>query len=162
MMRMGCARRLPLLAGLLLLQTGAYAANCNISVPTPYAFGAYDTINNRDIAVDYSVTCTKTSAGASETVNVVVTFSVGSGTYAARTMSSGVDTLIYNIYKDAARTQIRGDGTSGTVTGTATLTMTGTTPSTATGTIYGRVFGGQDVPAGNYATTTPITVTLTF
>jgi spore coat protein U-like protein len=142
---------------------GAYAANCSLSVPSPYAFGAYDTINNLDIAIDYSVTCTKTSGGGSESVNVVVTFSPGSGSFAVRTMSNGVSTLNYNLYKDAARTQIRGDGTAGTVIGTASFTLTNARPTqSGSGTIYGRIFGGQNVTAGSYSTTLPITVTMTF
>ena len=141
---------------------GADAANCNLAVPNPFAFGAYDTISNLDIAVDFTVSCTKTAAGT-ENVNVVVTFSSGSGTFATRTMSNGVSTLNYNLYKDAARTQVRGDGSGTTVTGTANFTLTNAQPSaSAAGTIYGRVFGGQDVSAGNYSTTTPITVTMTF
>lgn len=147
---------------LALFSSAVKAANCSLAVPSPYAFGAYDTINNLDIAIDYTVTCTKTASG-SEPVNVTVTFSSGSGTYATRTMSNGVSTLNYNLFKDAARTQIRGDGTSGTVTGAASFTLTNSQPTqSASGTIYGRIFGGQDVTAGNYSTTGPITVTMTY
>jgi spore coat protein U-like protein len=140
----------------------ALAADCNLSVPSPYNFGSYDTINNLDIAIDYTVSCSRT-VGTIETVNVVVAFSPGSGTYAARTMSNGTNTLNYNLYKDAARTQVRGDGTGGTVTGTATFVLTNSQPTqSAAGTIFGRIFGGQNVSAGTYVTTTPITVTMTF
>ena len=147
---------------LLIFAGSAHAANCNIAVPNPFAFGAYDTINDLDIAVDFTVSCTKTASGT-ENVNVVVTFSPGSGTFVTRTMSNGVSTLNYNLYKDAARTQVRGDGSGATVTGTASFTLTNAQPSgSASGTIYGRAFGGQNVTAGNYSTTTSITVTMTF
>jgi spore coat protein U-like protein len=147
---------------LLIFAASADAANCNLAVPNPFAFGAYNTINNLDIAVDFTVSCSKTTSGT-ENVNVVVSFSSGSGTFVTRTMSNGISTLNYNLYKDPARTQVRGDGSGATATGTASFTLTNAQPSgSASGTIYGRVFGGQDVTAGNYSTTAPITVTMTF
>ena len=144
------------------IAAGAQAADCTVNVPSPYHFGSYDTLNDLDIAIDYTVTCSRTTQGV-EVVNVVVTFSPGSGTYAQRTMSNGSSTLTYNLYKDAARTQIRGDGTAGTVTGTARFVLNAPqSTQSASGTIYGRIFGGQNVTPGTYSTTIPITVTMTF
>lgn len=62
-----------------------------------------------------SLQCTWVGPGGAQQVKYVVTLSTGiSGTYAARTMVSGPNTLTYNMYVDTARTQIWGDGSPGT------------------------------------------------
>jgi len=76
-------------------------------------------------------------------------------------MKSGTNTLSYNLYFDAAFTQIRGDGTGGSQVGGGTLTLTPSsrTQSVPASTIYGRIPAGQDVAAGNYSDTIIVTVT---
>jgi spore coat protein U-like protein len=65
------------------------------------------------------VRCTSTTPG-STTINLVANYSTGSsGTYALRTLRSGANVLNYNLYFDAAYTQVRGDGTNGTQPGRA-------------------------------------------
>jgi spore coat protein U-like protein len=138
------------------------AVSCSVSATGP-VFGVYDplgavaTVSNGSV----TATCTLTS-GNSASVSIVSSYSTGSsGTYSARTLRAGVNQLFYNLYFDAAFTQIRGDGTGGSQTGGASfsLTRTNSTQST-TSTIYGRVPALQDVAPGSYSDV--ITVTITY
>jgi len=138
------------------------AVTCTVSATT-VAFGVYNPLNAAPTVSTSSVTasCTLVSGG-NTTVNIVSSYSTGSsGTYAARTMMSGANQLSYNLYFDAAYTQIRGNGTGGSQTGGATFNLTnGSRTQSTTSTIYGRAPAGQDVAAGSYSDT--ITVTLTY
>jgi spore coat protein U-like protein len=126
-------------------------ANCTVSTNS-LSFGNVNTISgaNFDQSGGINVLCTngtpwEASAG------------LGAGTgasFASRVMTSGVNTLSYNLYTDAARSTVWGDGT-GT---TAELAGTGS-GSLQTVTVYGRVGSGQSsVPAGVYADTVSVTV----
>jgi spore coat protein U-like protein len=131
-----------------LVATGASAA-CTINASNTVAFGAYD-INSataNDSAGTITYTCTSFA---------LVTLGTGaSGTFTARTMiAGGPDLLSYNLYRDAARTQVFGDwsgGTSGTFVGAGT---------NATISVYGRVPALQNVAPGAY--TDSVVVTFTF
>ena len=83
--------------------------------------------------------------------DVVVSLSKGaSSTFSPRTMMMGSEVLSYNLYRDAARTSIWGDGTAGT----STYTNANPPNNTAINiTVYGRVPAGQDVSAGAYSDT---------
>jgi spore coat protein U-like protein len=76
-------------------------------------------------------------------------------------MTNGASLLNYNLYTDATRTAVWGDGTGGTavVSIKYSLPPAGTT-QTDTHTVYGRAFAGQVVSVGSYLDT--ITVTLVF
>lgn len=138
------------------------AVTCTISATGP-AFGIYNPLQATPTYANGSVTasCTKISGMSAETVNLVSSYSTGSsGTYAMRTMLSGVNTLNYNLYFDAGYTQIRGNGTGGSQTGGASFTLTRTNPTASTtSVIYGRVPASQDVAPGSYADTIMVTVT---
>ncbi|KJV80903.1 spore Coat Protein U domain protein [Rickettsia hoogstraalii str. RCCE3] len=96
----------------------ALLATCNPSVPT-VNFGTFNAGAVRTTSVTASVTC---SALLSLLVSYTVTFSTGSANiYNPRNMVNGVGKLNYNLYKDAAFTQILGNGTSSTVTFTDKL-----------------------------------------
>ena len=60
-------------------------------------------------------------------------------------MLQGGSTLEYNVYLDAARTQIFGDGTG------ATAVFNAANARWQVVTFYGRIFPGQTVPAGTYS-----------
>jgi len=71
-----------------------------------------------------------------------------------------VNRLNYNLYFDAAFTQIRGDGTGGSQTGGATLTVSSSSrTASATSTIYGRMPAAQNAVPGSYADTIVVTIT---
>jgi len=137
------------------------AVSCTAS-STGTDFGIYNPLSATPTYAngDVEVTCTLLSGGAT-TVTLVSSYSTGSsGTYAMRTMLSGANKLNYNLFFDAAYTQVRGNGTGGSQTGGATLNLTAANRTqTASGTIYGRIPAGQDVAAGSYADTIVVTIT---
>jgi len=138
------------------------AGTCTVSATGP-AFGVYNPLNVTALTVNGSVTATCTwTGGGTTTFNLVSSYSTGnSGSFATRYMLSGANRLNYNLYYDAAFTQIRGDGSGGSQTGGATLTVSNAAPmATASGVIYGRVPASQNPVPGNYTDT--ITVTITY
>jgi spore coat protein U-like protein len=74
-----------------------------------------------------------------------------------RRMSGAMDTLRYNLYLDASRTRIWGDGTSGTEVYAAKAQPDN---KVVVVTVFGRVFASQDVSAAIYLDT--LIVTLDF
>ena len=127
-------------------------ANCVVS-SSPISFGAVNPISglNYDASGGITVTCTNGTAWSAAA-------GIGSGSgasYAARRMTAGANTLNYNIYTDAARTTVWGDGSGAT----ATIANAGTGVGQNV-TVYGRVPSGQvTVPPGAYTDTVAVTVT---
>lgn len=154
-----CVRML-LLLGFLPLQAGA--ASCTITSPT-LNFGSYDPLaaTSHDSTAVVNVSCTRTVT-PSERVNYTLTSSIGGGpAYATRRMLNGAEILNYNIYRNAARTQIWGDGTGGSFAITGSFTLNNATPTrNRNHTIYGRIPPLQDAAAGSYSDA--LVVTLTF
>jgi spore coat protein U-like protein len=112
------------------------------------SFGNYDwtVAAPTDTAGSMTYTCTSTA---------LVFLSTGSsGNYTQRTMLSGTNSLGYNLYTDAARTQVWGDLFNG---GTIQVAPAGV-PATLS--VYGRIPAGQNVATGSY--TDSITVTFFF
>ena len=90
--------------------------------------------------------------------NITITLSRGGGTsYATRRMVNGSEKLFYNLYRDAARTAIWGDGTGGTQAYTIANPQNN---QDVTVPMFGRAPAGQNVSVGSYIDT--ITVTLIF
>jgi spore coat protein U-like protein len=133
------------------------SANCTIET-TPLAFGAYDPIVTHAAAAlegtgTVTTTCTNGSA---------VTVTLGQGANAdtgstdaaplRRMNDSGTNYLSYLLFSDAGRITIFGntDETGKDETGTGGEVNT---------TVYGRVPGGQNMPAGTYSDTVVATVT---
>jgi spore coat protein U-like protein len=148
-----CLALLPGLAGA--------AVTCTVSATGP-AFGTYNPLSASPLLANGQVTASCTLTGNSATTaSLASSYSIGSGTsYAARSMVSGTSRLGYNLYYDAAYSQIRGDGTGGSQTGGATFNLTRTNPTQSTSSvIYGRIPASQDVAPGSYLDTIVITVT---
>jgi spore coat protein U-like protein len=139
--------------GQVLLWCGrAEAGHCTIST-TSVSFGSYDVFAGTptDTTGTVSFICTGNA-------DVTITLSKGaSSTFNPRTLSGGTDTLNYNLYKDAARTTIWGDGTGSTSTYTQTNVPNNTDQNV---TIYARLPAAQDASAGTY--TDSVTVTIDF
>jgi spore coat protein U-like protein len=131
----------------LLAAVPAGAASCTMGIIN-VVFGTYNTLSasSLDGAGSVSVTCDVTSS-------FQVALSKGQGSFAARQLQSGVNVLYYNLYTDTLRSLIWGDGTAGT-------TLVSGSGTAATYTVYGRIPGGQNLPAGSYGDS--ITVTLNF
>jgi spore coat protein U-like protein len=146
--RFGSLASAALLAGAWLLAAApASAVTCNLNVVT-VVFGAYDPLANQSVDSAGSVT-----VSCSGFASYSVALSPGYGTMLARRMQSGSNGMYYNLYTDLQRSSIWGDGTGGT----ALVNGSGTNGSY---TIYGRIPGGQNIPAGTYSDA--IAVTLTF
>lgn len=145
----------------LLPALAAAAVSCTVSATGPL-FGIYNPLSATPTYANGQVqaTCTLLSGGAT-TVNLVSSYSTGhSGSYALRSMAAGTNILHYNLFFDAAYTQIRGDGTGGSQTGGASFSLTPGNPTqSTTSTIYGRIPASQDVAAGAYTDTIIVTVT---
>jgi spore coat protein U-like protein len=128
-----------------LVAAPAAAASCNLS-PQGVAFGGYDTLSAspHDGVGNIAVTC---DAAASFTISI----SAGSGTYPQRLMAGGAGALPYNLYTDATRTLVWGDGSGST--GTVSVTT-----SSSDIPVYGRIRAGENVAAGSYADSLVVTV----
>jgi spore coat protein U-like protein len=140
------------------------AADCTVTAGG-VAFGAYDLLASTpdDSTGTVTVTCTSTGGG-NTTVNYSAALSTGvSGAYSQRYMKSGTPRLNYNLYRDAARTIVWGNGSGGSSLITGTLTVgpgVGNGTRSATYTVYGRAPALQDVAPGAYSDS--IVITLTF
>jgi spore coat protein U-like protein len=165
--RRSCALRLAFLLGTLGVAPWAHAQqveDCTVS-STPVAFGIYDPLGTTplDGSGQVTVDCRRTNS-----VAFVTSLSRGAaGSYAPRAMNSGGNSLQYNLYTNAARTIVFGDGTGGTST---VLCFTGVTLNGCIGSnpsgqgrravlpFYGRISAGQDAATGNYLDTVQVTI----
>lgn len=125
--------------------TPAAAVNCSVDAQA-VAFGSYDPLGPAatDGVGNVHVVC---DAGTSFTVAL----DGGFGTIDDRTMTSGADALHYNLYSNASRTAVWGDGN-----GASDVSASGTTVDLP---VYGRIPGLQNVPVGTYLDTIAVTVT---
>lgn len=123
----------------------AFAVNCGVST-AGVAFGAYDPFSAvaLDSAGDIAISC-------DSSVSYTVSLSSGSGSYAGRHLAGAGDVLVYNLYTNASRSTVWGDGGSGS----AVVSGTG---SSAHQTVYGRIRAGQNPHFGSYADNVTITV----
>jgi spore coat protein U-like protein len=139
------------------------AADCNVTAGG-VAFGAYDPLATTpdDSTGTVTVTCVNTGP-ANTRVDFSVALSTGvSGAYSQRYMKSGTPRLNYNLYRDAARTIVWGNGSSGTSSIAGTLTVgpgAGNGTKSATYTVYGRAPALQDATPGAYSDSIVITLT---
>jgi spore coat protein U-like protein len=129
------------------------ATRCQFKSVVPVIFGAYDvfsTAPNDNGVGSITIDC----GGAGNTVFVVRLDAGGSHNYTARAMTHGGDSLNYNLYTDAARSNIwsdnHGSGQTATFTKNKPYTMN----------IFGRIPPGQDVAVGTY--TENIVATVNF
>jgi len=158
------------LATLLLACAGLWSApalgsiTCSVSA-NGVTFGVYNPLSGGNLDRNGSITfkCTSNTILSSGTVTFDVTLSRGSsGSFTTRAMNSGSDTLEYNLYVGSLRNTIWDDGKGSTGSRSGTFQF----PSIlsigivreASFTIYGRVFGGQFVPAGGYSDAITVTV----
>jgi len=157
---MTALRRLLTIAGLLLCALPKHvSAACSVTTLT-LAFGNFSPLSFRphDSVGNIAVTCTGTPGAA---VRYSLVLNPGSGgTFAQRRMRLGSGaTLNYNIYADAARSIVWGDGNSGSLVVADAYSLAGLSV-TRNYPVYGRIFGNQNAPVGVY--TDSILVTLHF
>ena len=137
-----------------LLQPESARAACSLG-GAAVAFGAYDSLSLQPFDTIGSLVfqCNRKDH------NVMITLSRGSGTsYASRRMVNGSQQLFYNLYRDAGRTIIWGDGSGGT----QAFFISNPQPNNQdiSVPIFGRIPPAQNVGVGSYSDT--ITVTLNF
>lgn len=131
------------------------ACLCSISL-TSIVFGSYNpqALSPTDSVGTLSVSCSSPDPADS---TMSIAFSPGvSGNSNARTMQSGVHLLYYNLYTDATRTSVWGDGSGGGETVAANF------PATSGGLvrmhIYGRIPAQQNAWVGVYHDSVTVTV----
>ncbi len=134
----------------LLSSVAAIAATCSIGT-TPVSFGAYDVFSTIPVDITGSITF---NCDAAASVSVVLSKG-GSSTYNPRRMLSGIEQLNYNLYLDAAKSTIWGDGT-----GSTSIYSNPSTPvnQNVTVTIYGSVPARQNAKVGSYSDTVTVTI----
>ena len=127
----------------------AEAGNCRwVTNPTNVVFGTYSVFGSGSLAATstYTARCTPHTNG-------VVSFTSGanSATYFPRYMANGGNLIGYNLYQNAARTIVLGDGTAGTTS----VDLVNGTPQQKefTETIYAATPLGTNVPPGTYVDT---------
>lgn len=137
------------------LEVGAtIVVACNVSGNTLNFGSAIDPLQTSgaiDASTSLSVTCTRTtpySVALSAGTNAG-----GPNNFGARAMKSGSHTLAYQLYLDAARSQIWGNGTNSSV---YTGTGTGNTQQL---TLYGRLPSVAQAVPGDYTDTVTVTIT---
>lgn len=141
----------------------ARALDCAFST-SGVAFGVYDgtLATPTDSTGSVTLRCTHTGGGAVKTGYTIALSAGSSGAFAERLLRSGISVLPYNLFADASRTQVWGDGTRGTalVAGSLLVNPGKFSVNEAVHTIYGRIPAQQSADSGVYAD--QILVTLTF
>ena len=141
--------RATLVIGCWLLVSPAAEAQCTISA-TGVNFGPYDVFE--PTPTDSNGTIQYQCHGSVREVRV--SLGPGSGTFAARTLRRGAETLGYNLFRDAARTEVWGDGSAGT----GFYFVRNAAPQLQTLTVYGRIEAQQDVTVGVYTDTVVVSI----
>lgn len=134
----------------------AYAASITSCTVTAVgvAFGTYTPM--QATALDMNGTINIVCTGVTGRNTVTIDLSTGaSNNYLNRTLTAGAATLGYNLYFDAAYTQVWGNGTGGSVVGTASIRRVAPTASLP---VYGAIAASQDPAPGSYADTILVSV----
>ena len=128
----------------------ANAERCRVQVLQDVSFGTYDPLQsgNLDAAGLLRMRCSPSGVNASVKIGTGL-----SGGYQPRYMQSGPNQLGYNLYLDAARTVVWGDGTSGT-----DYLFLGNLRRWVSVPIYGRSPLGQNASPGSYSDTVIVTI----
>lgn len=149
------ALRHGLLAAALLLalgvSNGEAAGSCTVSVSS-IAFGSYDVFV--PVPTDSTGTIVLTCNGGAR--DVAIALGRGqTGTFSGRKLTKAGDALSYNVFLDAARTTIWGDGSGATA-----MWIEANPPNNkdVSRTMFGRVPATQEVSAGSYTDTLTVTV----
>ncbi|HXZ60884.1 MAG TPA: spore coat U domain-containing protein [Steroidobacteraceae bacterium] len=140
---------------LALAAPAAHAAitSCTVTA-VGVAFGTYTPMQATPLDMNGTINIACTGVTGRNTVTIDLSTGV-SNSYLARTLTTGVSTLGYNLYFDAAYTQVWGNGTGGSIQGSATIRRR--TPN-ASLPVYGAIAARQDPAPGSYADTILVSV----
>lgn len=146
-------------AGLFFSTNAQAVYSCNVNT-SGLTFGQYRPFNitaqenNGNIAVSCSLL---------QIVGLLVSYEIRlsagqTGSFSNRQLRSGASNLNYNLYRNAARTEVFGNGTAGT-TYIADGYLLSIGVISRNYAVYGRIPAAQNVRAGTYTDTITITVT---
>jgi spore coat protein U-like protein len=127
------------------------AAGCSISA-TGVVFGSYNVFSSSP--VDSTGTIVYRCSGDVDGVLIAITKGQ-SPTFLPRQLEKGAEELSYNLYRDAARTLVWGDFSSGT---SAYIQIDPPNNQNVSLTVFGRIPPGQDISAGSYSDTVTVVV----
>jgi spore coat protein U-like protein len=130
----------------------ASSGQCMVAA-TPVAFGMYDPLLHQD-GVTVGMLHYRCS-GTPKRLTIGLTTG-DSSSFRARRLGRGSNAIKYNLYLDAACTQIWGDGTGGSQTYIVNSPSSGSEVSIP---VYGRLFGDRNASAGNYHDNVSVVVT---
>jgi spore coat protein U-like protein len=146
------------LCGAVLLMSAPLAHSASITSCTAtasnVAFGTYTPLQAGVLASTGTITISCTGVIGRNTVTIDLSQGA-SGLYTTRTLKAGAATLNYNLYQDAANTEIWGNGTGGSTEASATIRKAA---PTAVLTVYGSVLARQDPSPGTYGDTITVSV----
>lgn len=141
-------------AALSLAPSTAEALSCSVATVVGVSLGGYDVFSNSPLDSAGSVTYSCTGVGANDLI-VIQLGRGGSSTYLPRQLKSGAWSLEYNLYLDAARTQVWGDGNGGTAKYGPFKPPEGTH---TTVNLFGRAPAGQNIAVGTYTDSIVVTI----
>ena len=148
---------LPLLAAILLLfnNEARAAASCTVT-PTNLVFGDVSSAVLANAVSDTTGTISYSCTGAANNSTIRVCLELDHYNVSnTRSMTSGSNTLNYQIYKDAARTSVWGNSTDGKVA-TVDLVTDGSGNASSSSTMYASVLSGQTTAiVGSYSHSMP-------
>lgn len=123
---------------------GSSCAVLSGAAATLVDFGVYNAMmGDADGSGSINLVCTPDLTAIPVSYSIAIG-SGGSGSFNPRRFGAGAFSLAYNLYVDPARLLIWGDASAGT------STATGVCRGNCQVTVYGRIFGGQSVPAMQY------------
>ncbi len=135
----------------------AWGQSCSAAA-TGVAFGTYQPLTGPSLSSTGTVTIT-CQATVAILVSYTIELSIGSGSsFAARSMSGVSPPLHYQLYRDAADTQIWGDGTAGTYVVTDGYLLGIIVPVVKNYTVYGIVPAGESAAVGAYSDMVVVTL----
>jgi spore coat protein U-like protein len=143
-----------MLSGLLTAPAQATITGTCTAGATGVSFGTYNLFSATPLTSTGTVTVDCSGASSiSGNNSVTVSLSTGqSGTYTTRSLGTGFS---YNLYQDAAYTQIWGDGTGGSTQYTGSITNG---HKSFTATVYGEIPALQNPSPASYTDTITVTV----
>jgi spore coat protein U-like protein len=129
----------------LAMAASARAITCEITGAVGVSFGSYDVLDAYPTDSVGSITYQCHNVGQSDMVTIAL--GAGGATFVPRRMPGSGESLGYNLYLDAARTAVWGDGTGGT---SVYGPFRPPNDESVTVVIYGRIPPGEDVAAGGF------------
>lgn len=151
---------LAVVAVLLCAAPEGHATNCNATAGL-LSFGVYDTLISAatDSTGSLTIVCTPAVGDPLTTTYTITLAGTGTGGDSVRSISFSTHRLHYQLYKDAARLQVWGNGGSSGLGVTSSVTSSGPLVSAVqVHTVYARLPGQQIVPAGTYAGSLLVTI----